>query len=55
MAKYILVVVILMSVFMFGCAKETMSHAPAGDNCPENVAFLQDGVNKYKAVFNINL
>lgn len=52
MVKYLLVVAFSLSLFAFGCAKEEMSHAPTGDDCPENVAYLQDGVNKYKSAFN---
>ncbi len=52
MKKTLLGMLIVGSLTLFGCgATEThseMSSTPSGDNCPENVAYLQEGVDKYK-------
>lgn len=46
-----LAVLIGLGVFFFGGQESSNAlagPAPAGDNCPENVAYLQQGVNKYQ-------
>ena len=48
MLKFLAIGVLSLSTLTFGCTSEKMTHAPTGDNCPENVAYLQEGVNKYQ-------
>lgn len=39
------------TLLLVGCSGNShpdMSKAPSGDNCPENVAYLQQGVDNYK-------
>lgn len=44
---------LLVVIFLMGCSNdggktEGVVKAPSGNDCAENVAYLQDGVNKYK-------
>lgn len=46
-----LVIGVFVFVNMGGSSTQALAGpAPSGDNCPENVAYLQSGVDKYKEV-----
>ena len=50
MKKILLTAFALGTLLLAGCSSThtDMSKAPSGDNCPENVAYLQQGVDNYK-------
>ena len=49
MKRTLIVLLTIGALILLGCSSTSnaISKAPSGDNCPENVAYLQDGVNKY--------
>lgn len=48
MKKFLLVMTLVFAtVFAAGCAKYAEVPVPSGDNCPENIAYLQSGVDAY--------
>lgn len=48
MKKTTLIFTIVFSfVFVAGCTQFVESEVTSGDNCPENVAYLQSGVDAY--------
>ncbi len=54
MKKYLLVAITAGSLLVAGCSNSSnnnVSKVPSGANCPENVAYLQEGANKYKEAF----
>jgi hypothetical protein len=54
MKKFLLMLVLGLAVILAGCAggNETggtnSSRVPSGNDCAENLAYLQEGVNKYR-------
>ena len=47
---------VLFAVVLVGCSKgsnttQGIPKAPSGNNCVENVAYIQDGVNRYNEAF----
>lgn len=55
MKKSLLTVLLITSLVLVGCTtnstNSTGSNIPSGNDCAENVAYLQSGVDKYKEAF----
>lgn len=49
MKKFLVLALAIGTLLMVGCTGNSqISNAPSGDNCAENVAYLQKGVDNYK-------
>lgn len=49
--KLTLAIVVVSVLILAGCADDShsrMAGAPSGDDCAENIAYLQDGVDAYR-------
>lgn len=49
MKKVLLVVVLAITLFAFGCSQG--SSVPSGNNCAENIAYLQAAADEYYEIF----
>lgn len=53
MKKALITAFAIGTLLLVGCSSDSNTNTakvPSGDNCPENVAYLQQGVDKYKEV-----
>ena len=46
-------VVILVATVLLGCGSDGTAELPSGENCAENVAYLQAGVDAYKEALGV--
>ena len=50
-----IITLVLIALFLVGCGQsnsaQDLPKTPSGNNCAENVAYLQDGVNRYNEAF----
>lgn len=47
----VIVVIFVLGVIVYGATNTTAGGGPSGNNCAENIAYLQAGVDSYKDAF----
>ncbi|MDW7683823.1 MAG: hypothetical protein SCK29_06855 [Bacillota bacterium] len=57
MKKRVVVLMLVLAFILTGCGQSNTAQgipkAPQGDNCAENVAYLQDGIDRFNEAFGV--